>query len=130
MTRRLKRWLSIVLLAALGFSHASLAVAACVMDRAELSRMLVSPEAVHECCDTFDGHGEGGNPSMTANACVAQGTADLRLYSSASVPVLPGTSARIVLVVVPVIERPLERRLIERPPAVVPSRILLHSFLI
>ena len=130
MTRRLKRWLSIALLAALGFSHASLAVAACVMDRADLSQMLVSQEAVHDCCDTFDGHGDNGNPSMTANACVAQGTADLQLYSSASVPVLPGTSARIVLVVVPIVERPLERRLIERPPAAVPSRILLHSFLI
>lgn len=130
MTRRLKRWLSIVLLAALGFSHASLAVAACVMERADLSEMLVSPEAVHGCCDTVDGHSEGGNPSMTANACVALGTADLQLYGSASVPVLPGTSARIVLVVVPVMERPLERRLIERPPAAVPSRILLHSFLI
>lgn len=130
MTRRLKRWLSIVLLAALGFSHASLAVAACVMDRAELSQMLVSQEAVHDCCDTSDGHGEGGSLSMAANACVAQGTADLQLYSSASVPVLPGTSARIVLVVPPAIERPLERRLIERPPVAVPSRILLHSFLI
>jgi hypothetical protein len=130
MTRRLKRWVSIALLAALGFSNASLAVAACVMDRADLSQMLVSQEAVHDCCDTFDGHGDSGNPSMTANACVAQGTADLQLYSSASVPVLPGTSARIVLVVVQTVERPLERRLIERPPAAVPSRILLHSFLI
>lgn len=130
MTRRLKRWLSIVLLAALGFSHASLAVAACVMDRADLSQMLVSQEAVHDCCDTFDGHGEGGNPSMTANACVAQGTADLQLYSSASVPVLLSTSARIVLVLPPAIERPLVRRSIERPPAAVPPRILLHSFLI
>lgn len=130
MTRRLKRWLSIVLLAALGFSHASLAVAACVMDRADLSQMLVSQEAVHDCCDTFDGHGEGGNPSMTANACVAQGTADLQLYSSASVPVFLSTSARIVLVLPPAIERPLVRRSIERPPAAVPPRILLHSFLI
>lgn len=130
MTRRLKRWLSIVLLAALGFSHVSLAVAACVMDRADLSQMLASQEAVHDCCDTFDGHGEGGNPSMTANACVAQGTADLQLYSSASVPVFLSTSARIVLVLPPAIERPLVRRSIERPPAAVPPRILLHSFLI
>src|SRR5688572_15296281 len=121
MTRRLKRWLSIVLLAVLGFSHASLATAACVMDRADLSQMLVSQEAVHDCCDTSDGHGEGGALSMTANACVAQGTADLQLYSAASVSVLPATSARILLVVVPAIERPLERRLIERPPAAVPS---------
>jgi hypothetical protein len=130
MTHRLKRWLSILLLAALGFSHASLAVAACVMDRADLSQMLASQDAVHECCDTPDGHGEGGNVSMTANACMAQGTADLQLYGSASVPVLAGASPRLVLVVLPAIERPLERRLIERPPAAVPSRILLHSFLI
>jgi hypothetical protein len=129
MTRRLNRWLSIALLVALGFSHASLAVAACVMDRAELSQMLASEEAVHDCCDTADGHGQGGD-LMTANGCVAQGTADLQLYGSASVPVLPGTSARIVLILPPVIERPLERRSIERPPPVVPSRILLHSFLI
>lgn len=129
MTRRLKRWLSIVLLAALGFSHAHLAVAACVMDGAELPQMLASQEAVHECCDTADGHGQGGD-LMTANGCVAQGTADLQLYGSASVPVLPGTNARIVLVVPPAIERPFERRSIERPPPAVPSRILLHSFLI
>lgn len=130
MTRCLKRWLSIALLAALGFSHASLAVAACAMDRGDLSQMLVSQEAVHDCCDSADGNGDGGSPSMTANACVAQGTAHLQLYSAVSAPVLPGTSARIVLLVPPAAERPLERRLIERPPAAVPSRILLHSFLI
>jgi hypothetical protein len=126
MKRHLKRWLSILLLAALGFSHASLALAACVMDRADLSRMLASPQVAHECCD-IEG---GGTLEMTANACNVKVTADLHIYGAASVPVLPGTSARVVLIVPQAIERSLERRLIERPPAAVPSRILLHSFLI
>lgn len=127
MTRRLKRWLSIVLLAGLGFSHASLAVAACVMDRADLSQMLATQAAADECCEACDGE---GSVSMTANACVAQGTVDLQLSGAVSVPVLPGASARIVLVVPSAVEQPVERRFTERPPAAVPSRILLHSFLI
>jgi hypothetical protein len=70
MNRRLRRWLSILVLGALAFSQATLVVAACAMDRSELAQVLTAP-AEHDCCE-----------EMAANGCVSHTTSDLQVFAN------------------------------------------------
>lgn len=126
MSRALKRWLAVLLLGALAFSQASLVLAACGIDRAALVQALAGD--MHECCDT-EGPATNLVP-MSANSCLGEGTSDLQ----ASGPSMPAVAAPAALPVLFVPQRqagPPPSALLRAPPArAVPSRILLHSFLI
>jgi hypothetical protein len=126
VSRALKRWLSIVLLGTLAFSQATLVLAACGIDRAALVQALAGD--MHECCDT-----ERPAPNlvpMSANSCLGEGTSDLQA-SGTSIPALAAPPALPVLVLRRPQAGPPPSALLRAPPASgVPSRILLHSFLI
>ena len=127
MKSRTRRWVAIAVLALLGFTQASLVLAACAMDRAQLAQVLTQPDD-HACCDEMaSGQGGDGMP-MTANECVVHSTADLQapggpLPIFAAIADLPILHLPVVRPAVVPRATPLRR---ER----VPSRILLHSYLI
>lgn len=120
----MKRCLSMLLLAVLGFSQASVALAACMMDRGELAQMFAAQS--HACCD---GAVAQAMPAV-ANICLSHSTADLQAlgtpasedYEPAELAVwiAPPRDARWAIAV----------RLAAPPFNAVPPRILLHSFLI
>jgi len=127
MNRRIRRWLSILLLGALAFSQASLVLAACAMDRGGLAQMLSTP-ADHECCDEGTAPQGGNVMPMSANLCASHVTFDLQAFnafSGALIARAPGLSLAP--------PRPQDAASAPRqdaPPKAVPRRILLHSFLI
>ena len=126
MKPRTRRWVSIAILSLLAFTQASLVLAACAMDRGELAQVLAQP-AGHDCCDETGAAGGDAMP-MSANECVAHSTADLQAF---------GGPLPIFLAIA---DLPVLHLAVDRPPAIaqtlpptrerVPSRILLHSFLI
>ena len=126
MRPRTRRWAAIWILALLAFTQASLVLAACAMDRAELAQVLTQP-AGHDCCD--DGAAAGGDAMpMSATQCVAHTTADLQAFGG-PLPIF------LALADIPVLHLPADRppALSQTPPPPrerIPSRILLHSFLI
>lgn len=126
MKPRTRRWVSIAILGLLAFTQASLVLAACAMDRAQLAQVLAQP-AGHDCCD--EGGSSGGDAMpMSANECVAHSTADLQA-SGGPLPIF------LAIADLPVLHLPVDRppAMRQAPPAPrerVPSRILLHSFLI
>ena len=125
MNLRLIRRVSIWLIAMLAFAQASVAIAACSMDRGSLAPML---EMAGDCgdCQTQ----VKPDAPQYANRCVAHCTSDLQLSGSlaalavhpADVPVLVLPRAELYRVPRSVAEVSLSRA--------VPVRILLHSFLI
>lgn len=124
MSRRLRRLTATWLLALLGFAQGSLAIAGCVMDRAELPQVLTGT-APHDCCD------EAGGQAMSPNGCVTQSTSDLQVVGAPIVPAAVAPSLQAVLVVASLPPGVSARWAAEiQPPTVVPPRILLHSFLI
>lgn len=131
MSRRIKRLLSICMLAVLGFSHASLAFAVCGIERGELSQVLASEvRAVHhECCDESLAAGESTLP-MSSNGCLNHCTADLQVFSFLDAPTFIGAGIQLFVISLPDHARALLQKADERPPAAVPRRILLQSFLI
>lgn len=126
VSRALKRWLSVLLLGALAFSQASLVLAACGIDRAALVQALAGD--MHDCCDS-----ERPAPNlvpMSANSCLGEGTSDLQA-SGTSIPAVAAPPAQPVLFVSQPHGGPTPSAVLRTPPArAVPSRILLHSFLI
>jgi hypothetical protein len=123
MKRSLKRWVALVLLAVFSFSHASLALADCPVDRASLAQA-ISQAADNPCCD---GMSPMGYESLYGNRCIAHCTSDLRAAGLAVALVRAPADAPVLLV-----ERLAEDRgraeLSTPPPEAVPARILLHSF--
>jgi hypothetical protein len=125
MTRRIKRWLSILLLGALAFSQASLVLAACAMDRSGLTQMLSAPAADHDCCDEATTPQGGDAMPMSASMCAIHTTSDLQAFNAFPVAVTAkAISARYTH------EHPLQLAAppVVAPPKAVPPRILLHSF--
>lgn len=115
-----------VVLALLAFTQASLVFAACAMERGELAQVLTQP-ADHDCCDEM-GNASGDGIPMMANECVAHSTADLQV-SGGPLPIF------VAIASLPVLHLPVDRpaAVPRATPALrerVPSRILLHSFLI
>jgi hypothetical protein len=128
MNRRLKRWLSVVMLATLALSHVSLALAACAMDRGQLAQMM-SQSAEHECCDDATAPVGPDAMPMATTACLSQSTSDLQAFGIP--PSIDQAPAAAVLVLPsPDLTWVVASRWSAPPPKTVPPRILLHSFLI
>jgi hypothetical protein len=124
MNLRLIRRVSIWLIAMLAFAQASVAIAACSMERGSLAPML---EMADGCdCETQ----VKPDAPQYANRCVAHCTADLQLSGGAAALVRSPADAPVLFVQSfdrsPVLCTGLEAP----PPGTVPPRILLHSFLI
>jgi|SRR3954470_23461612 len=128
MNRRTRRWMSMLLLAMLAFSQATSVLAACAMQRSQLAVMIGAPG--HECCDEANSGGEV--MPLSANACFSHATADLQvLGSSLWVISAPCRSGAIVPAAYSSAARSAAIHLLATPPPkLIPSRILLHSFLI
>lgn len=119
MNRRLIRRIAFVLLTLLGFAQASFAFAGCVMDRGDMAAMA----GTEDCCDEtpqFDG------VAQLKNDCVAHCTADLQLAGASVALVRAPADALVYLLPPGAVRYPAA----PPPPAVIPSRILLHSYLV
>ena len=125
MNLRLIRRVSIWLIAVLAFAQASVAMAACSMERGSLAPMLEMAEG----CGCEGPQVKTDGPQY-ANRCVAHCTADLQLAGVAAA--LVRSPADVPVLVVPRIDPGAVPRtgLESPPPGTVPPRILLHSFLI
>jgi hypothetical protein len=131
MNRRIKRLLSLWLLAMLAFSHASFAMATCVLDRSELPRMLgvQATASSHEGCAESMPAGPGES-SMSAAGCLSHCTADLQAFAFPDASVFPGADVPRFVLRQPSFIPAIVQRVGERPPRTIPPRVLLHSFLV
>lgn len=124
MSLRLLRRMAVSLIALFLFAQGSVVLAACAMDRASMAQAMTTMASDESCAC--------GGSEMQAPisvGCMAHCTADLQM---AGLPVtLVHNAARAPILIIPTLEphagiAPLHRL----PPAQVPRRILLHSFLI
>lgn len=123
---RTRRWAAIFVLAALAFTQASVALAACPMDRGMLAGAMTM--SAGEPCGTCDAPKQAAMDN--ANVCVAHCTADLQ-----QVPHLVVVAPALVPMLVFWVSQPPgppspPKGLTARPPGAPPHRVLLHSFLI
>jgi len=131
VSRRLLRRLALALIAFLAFAQASVALAACTMDRGEMGGMAAqaneSGAADEGCCAQSS---LKFPEAQVANNCFAHCTADLQLTGFSVVLVRVPAATPVLLL--PQLESGFPgRALLEAlPPPTVTSRILLHSFLI
>jgi hypothetical protein len=125
MTRTLRRWTALLLLAVFSFSHASLALADCPVDRATLAQA-ISQAAENPCCNAVS---PVGYESLYGNRCIAHCTSDLRAAGLAVALVRAPADAPVFLLA-RVDRDAAGPRSDASPPETVPPRILLHSFLI
>ena len=109
-----------VVLIALGFAQASVALAACQIDRGGLSQALEQSND----CPCLEGQTE-----LTAG-CVAHCTADLQLAGAASVIARAPADTPVLLVARSEPRFAARDWLDVRPPGRLPARILFQSFLI
>ncbi len=128
MTRRARRFISGLLLAALAFSQGSVALAGCLMDRGEMTQSAAQAEMAGDCPEAA-GYANGGMP-MPATGCVAHCTLELQAFGTAT-----GVMQAPPPTPIPCEHLFLESRAGESfkpslPPPGIPPRILLHSFLI
>jgi hypothetical protein len=131
MSRRLLRRFALALIAFFAFAQASVALAACAMDRGEMGAMAAqayeSGAADEGCC---------AQPSLkfpeaqVANNCFAHCTADLQLAGFPVALVQVPAATPVLLLPQPERRSPGRAVLEAPPPPTVTSRILLHSFLI
>lgn len=126
MKRTLKRWIALALLAVFSFSHASLALADCPMDRATLAQT-IAQAAEDPCCEAAT---PAGYESLYGNRCVAHCTSDLRLAGQPVALLREPADAPVLLLPAFDGHSPPAAHVDLLPPEAVPSRILLHSFLI
>ena len=120
MNRRLVRRVAFCLIALLGFAQGTVTLAACTMERG--APMQMSPAGETSGCDEPAG--------TVANVCVAHCTADLQVAGTAAVLVQVPGKAQALLVPLRIEYWSGRMALEVPPPQTVPSRILLHSFLI
>jgi hypothetical protein len=125
MKLRLLRRISVGLIAVLAFAQASVAIAACTLDRGSLSQMM-APSSDMPCADCGTSVSDFG--PLYANRCVAHCTSDLQLSASlAALAVHPADVPVLVLPRAGVYHVP--RAVVHvSPSGAVPVRILLHSF--
>ena len=122
-----RRWAAIFVLAGLAFAQASIALAACSMDRGMLAAAMAMPAG--EECDACEMPRQQA-AMASANACIAHCTADLQQASQA-VAIVPGPAAVLVHFVMQPPGPPASSKgLTAAPPGAPPHRVLLHSFLI
>ena len=120
MTSRLIRRFAIVLIAFYAFGQASIALAACGMDRAAMAQEMAMP-AGGTCGDC-----ETPAPDSVTALCVAHCTADLQVTGAAPDLVPPAIIESARVAVVPRFRSP--STVVYLPPGAPPRRILLHSF--
>lgn len=124
---RTRLWTAILVLAALAFAQASVALAGCSMDRGMLAVAMAMP-ADDECGACEMPKKQLALESM--NVCVAHCTADLQQVSE-PVAIVPGSAFLTVLFVTrPPSDPSSPKGLTAAPPGAPPHRVLLHSFLI
>src|SRR3954468_12812382 len=130
MNRRLIRRLALSLIAFLAFAQASVALAACAMDRGEMGAMMAqtneSGAAGEGCCVPASAPFP---EAQVANNCFAHCTADLQL-TGFPVALVQVPAATPVLMLPQPERRSPGRAVLAPPPPTVTSRILLHSCLI
>jgi hypothetical protein len=119
MTARLIRRIAIALVAFYAFGQASVALAACGMDRGAMAQAMAMPAG-----DSCDDCAKAGADSVTA-LCVAHCTADLQLTGAAP-DAAPAVAGVLMVAAVPRFRSPSV--LAYLPPGGPPRRILLHSF--
>lgn len=122
--RKLLRRIALLLIAALCLGQASLALAACSMERGGLAATWASAD---EPCG---GCGLPAEGAASANACVAHCTSDLQLTGVAPVLARSAADAPVLVLDHPALRLHLHHGLAAAPPGTPPRRILLHSFLI
>jgi len=121
VTSHLIRRIAILLIAFYAFGQASVAFAACGMDRGAMAQAMAMPAG-----DTCDDCVKANADSVTA-LCVAHCTADLQIAGAAPDAVAaPAIIESIPAVVVPRFRSPPVVAYL--PPGAPPRRILLHSF--
>lgn len=126
MNRKLKSWAAAMVLGMLAFAHASVAMAACSVERGSISQVLSVMSA--EPCESGTAMTEFG--PLYANRCLAHCTADLQ-RSGPTVAMLGGVSQAPMLFLPRVVLSANWARWAEAAPAAtVPKRIQLHSFLV
>jgi hypothetical protein len=119
MNRRLVRRLALALIAFLAFAQAGVALAGCVMERGGMANMA----AAGDCCSPAP---EFQPVAELKNDCLAHCTADLQLSGLPLALVQAPADAPVLLLPRPSLTYPAAP-----PPAPpIPSRILLHSYLI
>src|SRR4051794_19926681 len=121
MTVRLIRRIAFALLAFYAFAQASVALAACNMDRGAMAQAMDMPAGENcDACPTPDAD------SVSA-LCVAHCTADLQITTAAP-EAIPAPAIAGALIV-PMVRRFTSPPLVAHPsPGNPPRRILLHSF--
>jgi hypothetical protein len=123
MNRKLLRRTAILLSALFLFAQGNVALAACTMDRGSMAPAMGMAADLECDCGEM-----AANTTPTAS-CVAHCTADLQLSGGAAVLVrAPATAAVLHIIAFPDFSRVATGN--EPPPRGIPSRILLHSFLI
>jgi hypothetical protein len=117
--RRLRRAIALVMLAALAFAQASIALAACDIDRGSLAR--ADEDADCPCVDAS---------SQLTPGCIAHCTSDLQLAGAATV-IARAPADTPVLFVAPSEPKYASSEWQEaRPPGGLPAHILFQSLLI
>jgi len=121
MTSRLIRRIAIALLALYAFGQASVALAACGMDREAMAQAMAMPAG-----DTCDDCANAAADAITP-LCVAHCTSDLQLTAAAP-DALPAAAILDSLMAIAVPRFRSPPVLAYLPPGAPPRRILLHSF--
>jgi hypothetical protein len=123
MTARPIRRIAILLLAVYAFAQASVALAACGMDRGAMAQAMAMP-ADHGCDDCA---GQAGDADSITAVCVAHCTADLQLTAAEPVSIAATVCAPGLTVPKPRwgAGPPVAAY---QPPGMLSRRILLHSF--
>jgi len=126
MNRKFKSWIAGLVLGMLAFAHASVAIAACSIERGSISQVLSVKSA--EPCESGMEMTEFG--PLYANRCLAHCTADLR-HAGPSAAMVGGVSQAPMLFLPSMALRAGWACCADSAPAAtVPKRIQLHSFLV
>lgn len=120
MTFRLVRRIAIALLAFYAFGQASVAFAACGMDRGAMAQAMATPG--DQTCDECSTAGADAVPPL----CVAHCTAGLQITAAPDAVPAPAVAEPLSAIAIPRFRSP--PILAYLPPGAPPRRILLHSF--
>jgi hypothetical protein len=124
MTCVIKRRVARLLIGLLVFSQASIAFAACSMDRGAMAQAMTSDDACADCASA------PGGAAPIRNVCLAHCTSDLQLAGIAIALAAAPADLPVLMVARPELRSTPRTGLSTPPSGAPPHRILLHSFLI
>ncbi len=124
MTCAIKRRVALLLTGLLVFSQASVALAACSMDRGTMAQAMTSDDACTDCVSA------PGRVAPIRNVCLAHCTSDLQLAGIAIALAAAPADLPVLMVARPGLRSTPRTGLSTPPSGAPPHRILLHSFLI